>query len=106
MTALYWHLVDIIWIMLYPLLYLGGRVVTRAGGASKRRSGGLARALLAAWWSNLAVWAALLVLLVGLARLAYMPLGAWNFPVGVGIALIKAALVGLCLHGAAPCRRR
>ncbi|MBV9136665.1 MAG: cytochrome c oxidase subunit 3 [Hyphomicrobiales bacterium] len=24
-TALYWHLVDIIWIILYPLLYLGGR---------------------------------------------------------------------------------
>ena len=24
-TALYWHLVDVIWILLYPLLYLGGR---------------------------------------------------------------------------------
>ena len=24
-TALYWHLVDIIWIVLYPLLYLAGR---------------------------------------------------------------------------------
>lgn len=24
-TALYWHLVDVIWIVLYPLLYLGGR---------------------------------------------------------------------------------
>jgi cytochrome c oxidase subunit 3 len=24
-TALYWHLVDIIWVVLYPLLYLGGR---------------------------------------------------------------------------------
>ncbi len=24
-TALYWHLVDIVWIMLYPLIYLGGR---------------------------------------------------------------------------------
>lgn len=24
-TALYWHLVDVIWIMLYPLLYLAGR---------------------------------------------------------------------------------
>lgn len=24
-TALYWHLVDMIWIVLYPLLYLGGR---------------------------------------------------------------------------------
>jgi cytochrome c oxidase subunit 3 len=24
-TALYWHLVDVIWVVLYPLLYLGGR---------------------------------------------------------------------------------
>jgi len=24
-TALYWHLVDVIWIFLYPLLYLVGR---------------------------------------------------------------------------------
>ena len=24
-TALYWHLVDVIWILLYPMLYLGGR---------------------------------------------------------------------------------
>jgi cytochrome c oxidase subunit 3 len=24
-TALYWHLVDIVWIILYPLIYLGGR---------------------------------------------------------------------------------
>jgi cytochrome c oxidase subunit 3 len=25
-TALYWHLVDVIWIFLYPLIYLPGRV--------------------------------------------------------------------------------
>lgn len=24
-TALYWHVVDLVWIFLYPLLYLGGR---------------------------------------------------------------------------------
>jgi cytochrome c oxidase subunit 3 len=24
-TALYWHLVDAIWIILYPLIYLMGR---------------------------------------------------------------------------------
>jgi cytochrome c oxidase subunit 3 len=24
-TALYWHLVDVIWVILYPLLYLSGR---------------------------------------------------------------------------------
>ncbi len=26
MTTLYWHLVDVIWVVLFPLLYLGGRV--------------------------------------------------------------------------------
>jgi cytochrome c oxidase subunit 3 len=26
-TALYWHLVDIIWIVLYPLIYLPGRAI-------------------------------------------------------------------------------
>jgi len=25
-VALYWHLVDIVWVFLYPLLYLGGRL--------------------------------------------------------------------------------
>ena len=25
LTALYWHLVDIVWIFVYPLIYLGGR---------------------------------------------------------------------------------
>jgi hypothetical protein len=24
-NALYWHLVDVVWIFLFPLLYLGGR---------------------------------------------------------------------------------
>lgn len=24
-TALYWHLVEVIWVVLYPLLYLAGR---------------------------------------------------------------------------------
>jgi cytochrome c oxidase subunit 3 len=25
LTALYWHLVDIVWVFVYPLLYLVGR---------------------------------------------------------------------------------
>jgi caa(3)-type oxidase subunit IV len=58
--------------------------------AHERRT---ARALLAAWWSNLTVWVALLVLLFASLGLAYLPLGVWNFPVGVAIALIKAGLV-------------
>ncbi|PIK73965.1 cytochrome B, partial [Methylobacterium frigidaeris] len=24
-TALYWHLVDVVWVFLYPMLYLPGR---------------------------------------------------------------------------------
>lgn len=58
--------------------------------AHQRRT---SRALLAAWWFNLAIWAALLVLLFSSLGLAYVPLGVWNFPVGVGIAFIKAGLV-------------
>lgn len=53
----------------------------------------MTRALLAAWWSNLAIWAALLALLAASLGLAYVPLGRWNFPLGIGIALAKAALV-------------
>lgn len=63
------------------------------------------RALLAAWWSNLAVWVALLVLLFGSLGLAYVPLGAWNFPIGIAIAGIKVSLVAyvfMSLRKAAP----
>ena len=58
--------------------------------ARQRRTG---RALLAAWWFNFALWAALLVLLFGSLGLAYVPLGRWNFPIGLAIAAAKAALV-------------
>ena len=30
-AGLYWHFVDLVWIFLYPLLYLGGPVVTGLG---------------------------------------------------------------------------
>jgi cytochrome c oxidase subunit IV len=59
--------------------------------AHERRIG---RALLAAWWSNLVIWAALLLLLVLSLGLAYLPLGRWNTPIGLAIAALKAALVG------------
>lgn len=58
--------------------------------AKQRR---LSRALWAAWWRNLAVWVALLVLLFASLGLAYVPLGRWNSPLGIAIALVKAGLV-------------
>ena len=58
--------------------------------AHRRRTG---RALLAAFWPNVAVWVALLVLLFASLGLAYMPLGAWALPVGLAIGVVKAALV-------------
>ena len=67
-------------------------MTAQARGAARRRRVG--RALLSAWWFNLSVWAALLVLLVASLALAYVPLGAWNLPVGLAIAAVKAALVG------------
>lgn len=69
----------------------GERTSARVEAKERRTS----RALLAAWWSNLAVWAALLALLFSSLGLAYVPLGAWNLPVGVGIAFVKAALVAM-----------
>ncbi len=53
----------------------------------------ITRALLAAWWSNLAIWGALLVLLFASLGVAYAPLGIWTLPIGLLIAFIKAALV-------------
>jgi cytochrome c oxidase subunit 3 len=32
LTGLYWHFVDIIWIFLFPLLYLLGRHLEAGGG--------------------------------------------------------------------------
>lgn len=54
----------------------------------------IARALLSAWWTNFGIWVALLVLLFSSLGFAYVPLGAWNLPVGLLIAAIKAGLVG------------
>lgn len=59
--------------------------------AHERRIG---RALLRVWWSNLAVWVVLLLLLFSSLGIAYVPLGAWNTPMGIAIAAVKAALVG------------
>jgi cytochrome c oxidase subunit 4 len=47
------------------------------------------------WRRNLAIWAALMGLLVLTLVLAYLPLGALNTPLGIAIGLAKAALVAL-----------
>ena len=47
------------------------------------------------WRRNLPVWAALLVLLSISFGAAYLPLGPFNVVIGLGIAAVKAALVGL-----------
>jgi cytochrome c oxidase subunit 4 len=51
-----------------------------------------------AWqiWKKLgAIWLALLILLAITVGSAYLPLGAANGPINLGIAAIKAALVAL-----------
>jgi cytochrome c oxidase subunit 4 len=40
-----------------------------------------------------AIFGALMVLTVVTIYVAYQPLGVWNFPVAIGIAIIKATLV-------------
>ncbi|HEY1708581.1 MAG TPA: cytochrome C oxidase subunit IV family protein [Rhizomicrobium sp.] len=46
------------------------------------------------WLRPLLTWLALCALLAATCTLAYVPLGDGNFPVSLGIAAIKAALVG------------
>ncbi len=45
------------------------------------------------WWRNGLIWLALLVLLLTSFGTAYIPLGPWNMPIGIGIAFVKAGLV-------------
>ncbi|EJW12524.1 Caa(3)-type oxidase, subunit IV [Rhodovulum sp. PH10] len=47
------------------------------------------------WRRNLAVWAALQALLVTSLVTAYVPLGAFNTVIGIGVAVAKATVVGL-----------
>lgn len=47
------------------------------------------------WKRNGLIWLALLVLLFASCGAAYLPLGVWNAPIGLGIAVTKAGLVVL-----------
>ena len=101
-SGLYWHFVDIVWIFLFPLLYLLGAhlrrgtlrltsCLTRTPSTSSRRSARHVHRLLAA------------------ARAARphgtapptSDFGALNTPVALGIAVTKASLVVIYLHGRA-----
>jgi cytochrome c oxidase subunit 4 len=48
-----------------------------------------------AWRGSVLTWLALMALLVTTVYVAYLPLGAWNAAVSVGIGGIKAALIVL-----------
>jgi caa(3)-type oxidase subunit IV len=47
------------------------------------------------WIRPLLTWAALCALLATTCALAYVPLGAANFPISLCIAALKASLVGM-----------
>ena len=47
------------------------------------------------WRRNGLVWFALLGLLLLSCGTAYIPLGRWNTPIGIGIAFVKSGLVAL-----------
>ncbi|HWE07638.1 MAG TPA: cytochrome C oxidase subunit IV family protein [Rhizomicrobium sp.] len=47
------------------------------------------------WLRPALTWIALCVLLAATCTLAYVPMGSGNLPVSLGIAAIKAALVGV-----------
>ena len=80
-TGLYWHFVDIVWVFLYPLLYLID-VHSMSQHITPVRT-------------YIAVFVALLVLLVATVGAAYLPLGDLHFPVAMTIAAAKAVLIVL-----------
>jgi cytochrome c oxidase subunit 3 len=67
-VGLYWHFVDIVWVFLFPLLYLAGH------------------------WTNCIV---LLVLLALTWTLGYVNFGIFNLCIALGIAFAKAILIVL-----------
>ena len=72
MAGLYWHFVDIVWIFLFPLLYL----VDRAHQSGRRMS---AHVLPKSIYYG--IFSALMVLTAATVGVAFVNLGALNFPV-------------------------
>ncbi len=85
--ALYWHLVDIVWIFVYPLIYLVGT------GAMSKRTHAASSTPVPSLRSQLGAWVALLLLLALTAGSALMPMGMFNAVANMAIAVAKALLV-------------
>ena len=93
--GLYWHFVDIVWIFLFPLLYLISRTSTefKTKGKSTCLKILIPRPVCTAY-SCLPWWLAPPYL-----GIAFVDLGKWNPVVALTIAVIKAVLVifSLCM---------
>src|SRR5262249_35892358 len=86
-SGLYWHFVDIIWIFLYPLLYLTGRHVEGGIEAMPEHI-----VPIKPYAESLA---ALLVLTATTCGVSFIDMGKMNAVVAVVIAFAKASLVAL-----------
>ena len=100
-AGLYWHFVDIVWIFLFPLLYLIGRHYTPALSFAFRLE--LVLELLdvghvAPKSMYYAVFAALMVGTALTVGVAFVDLGAFNNVLMLGIAITKALAGHPLLH--------
>ena len=84
MTGLYWHFVDIVWIFLFPLLYLVERHNLGVAMSSVHVS---------PLSTYLTIFAALMVFTAITVAVAFVNLGSFNPVVALGVAAIKATLV-------------
>ena len=78
LSGLYWHFVDIVWIFLFPLLYLVDRTTPHVGVAGSLMSH------IAPTSSYLTVFGTLMVLTTVTVAAAFTNLGSLNFPIAIG----------------------
>ena len=83
-SGLYWHFVDLVWIFLFPLLYLDWRALT---------SGSVAMSHIASKSSYFMVFLALMLGTAITVAVTYVDLGFMNLTVAMAIAITKAMLV-------------
>ena len=93
--GLYWHFVDIVWIFLFPLLYLVHRHHWLMDAHDRSRLGTRTRSHPAAKPCTSASSASLMVLTVITVAAAFVDLGNLNVIVALAIAVVKATLVVL-----------
>jgi cytochrome c oxidase subunit 3 len=102
-VGLYWHLVDLIWIYLFPLLYLIGlaKMTTETHDATHGHHGhgdpdhDEAGHHIDPLWLYLAIFGALIVLTVVTIGASYVDFGQANTVIAVLIASTKASLVAV-----------